>query len=215
MKKILPILVFCSGVLVSTSALADFEFVELVVNVIKQIEANEQTVQRIKQTIETTKNKIAQGPLGSIISEIKKISAEDLLRPKNKQPTAVAEGLNSDDVKQVEEAYKSTIPNYEKDNQIPTSLAGEAISEEYLRTHLEQLYAYAFTLRTKMERDRQNEREDPVDLPEEGSRSINLLKDETLETSYRMSRLVYMDSALKELQIRLKLRSMYLDKDQE
>ena len=212
MKKLLPILVFCGGVLFSSAALADFEFVELIINVLKQVEAVEQTVQRQKQNIESTINKLAQGPLGSIISEIK-IEVEKA--PNNKQPIAVAEGLNNDNIQEVEEAYKSTIPNYDIDNQIPTSLAGEAANEEYLRTSLEQLYAQAFTLRTTMERDRQNEREDPVDLPETHTRAMELARDESIETINLLKRLLFMESSLDELQIRMKLRGMHIDKDQE
>ena len=67
MKKLLLILFICCGMVLNTPQVrADFEIPELVLNILRQIEAGVQKVQTIAQTVQSEYQKLAQGPLGKI-----------------------------------------------------------------------------------------------------------------------------------------------------
>ena len=92
--------------------------------------------------------------------------------------------------------------NIGKKDQIVVSVANENNNADIMREDLSRLYAYAFTLRTGMAKDRESGDDQPS-LLENNRATMQMLKKETMETARRFTRILDMQSSLNEFQRRL------------
>ncbi len=199
MKKILlTLMALCFWMSVIPDARADFELLETVLSALENIQKKVQVVQEKYQKIESQLNALRQGPLGKLTAissklDFKNISVRTL--------PIVSENIGN--LRNLEKAIqKGTMANLGKKNQIILSAANEKNNADIMREDLSRLYAYAFTLRTSMARDRQNENDSPSIL-ENNRATKQMLKKETMETARRFTRILDMQSSLNEFQRRL------------
>lgn len=199
MKKILlTLMALCFWMSVIPDARADFELLETVLSALENIQKKVQVVQEKYQKIESQLNALRQGPLGKLTAissklDFKNISVRTL--------PIVSENIGN--LRNLEKAIqKGTMANLGKKNQIILSAANEKNNADIMREDLSRLYAYAFTLRTSMARDRQNENDSPSIL-ENNRATKQMLKKETMETARRFTRILDMQSSLNEFQHRL------------
>ena len=199
MKKILlTLMALCFWMSVIPDARADFELLETVLSALDNIQKKVQVVQEKYQKIESQLNALRQGPLGKLTAissklDFKNISVRTL--------PIVSENIGN--LRNLEKAIqKGTMANLGKKNQIILSAANEKNNADIMREDLSRLYAYAFTLRTSMARDHQNENDSPSIL-ENNRATKQMLKKETMETARRFTRILDMQSSLNEFQRRL------------
>ena len=199
MKKILlTLMALCFWMSVIPDARADFELLETVLSALENIQKKVQVVQEKYQKIESQLNALRQGPLGKLTAissklDFKNISVRTL--------PIVSENIGN--LRNLEKAIqKGTMANLGKKNQIILSAANEKNNADIMREDLSRLYAYAFTLRTCMARDHQNEKDSPSIL-ENNRATKQMLKKETMETARRFTRILDMQSSLNEFQRRL------------
>jgi|GEM_PF-620374 len=199
MKKILlTLLALCFWMSVIPDARADFELVETVLSVIENIQKKAQVIQEKYQKIESQLNALRQGPLGKLFEVSSKLNFKNI--PVRTLPI-VSENLGN--LRNLEKAIqKGTMANIGKKDQIVVSVANENNNADIMREDLSRLYAYAFTLRTGMAKDRQSEDDQPS-LLENNRATKQMLKKETMETARRFTRILDMQSSLNEFQRRL------------
>ena len=199
MKKVLlTLLALCFWMSVIPDARADFELVETVLSVIENIQKKAQVIQEKYQKIESQLNALRQGPLGKLFEVSSKLNFKNI--PVRTLPI-VSENLGN--LRNLEKAIqKGTMANIGKKDQIVVSVANENNNADIMREDLSRLYAYAFTLRTGMAKDRQSEDDQPS-LLENNRATKQMLKKETMETARRFTRILDMQSSLNEFQRRL------------
>lgn len=199
MKKVLlTLLALCFWMSVIPDARADFELVETVLSVIENIQKKAQVIQEKYQKIESQLNALRQGPLGKLFEVSSKLNFKNI--PVRTLPI-VSENLGN--LRNLEKAIqKGTMANIGKKDQIVVSVANENNNADIMREDLSRLYAYAFTLRTGMAKDRQSEDNQPS-LLENNRATKQMLKKETMETARRFTRILDMQSSLNEFQRRL------------
>ncbi len=199
MKKILlTLLALCFWMSVIPDARADFELVETVLSVIENIQKKAQVIQEKYQKIESQLNALRQGPLGKLFEVSSKLNFKNI--PVRTLPI-VSENLGN--LRNLEKAIqKGTMANIGKKDQIVVSVANENNNADIMREDLSRLYAYAFTLRTGMAKDRESGDDQPS-LLENNRATKQMLKKETMETARRFTRILDMQSSLNEFQRRL------------
>ena len=157
-----------------------------------------QVIQEKYQKIESQLNALRQGPLGKLFEVSSKLNFKNI--PVRTLPI-VSENLGN--LRNLEKAIqKGTMANIGKKDQIVVSVANENNNADIMREDLSRLYAYAFTLRTGMAKDRQSEDDQPS-LLENNRATKQMLKKETMETARRFTRILDMQSSLNEFQRRL------------
>ncbi len=199
MKKILlTLMALCFWMSVIPDARADFELLETVLSALENIQKKVQVVQEKYQKIESQLNALRQGPLGKLTAISSKLNFKNI---SVRTLPIVSENIGN--LRNLEKAIqKGTMANLGKKNQIILSAANEKNNADIMREDLSRLYAYAFTLRTSMARDRQNENDSPSIL-ENNRATKQMLKKETMETARRFTRILDMQSSLNEFQRRL------------
>ncbi len=199
MKKVLlTLLALCFWMSVIPDARADFELVETVLSVIENIQKKAQVIQEKYQKIESQLNALRQGPLGKLFEVSSKLNFKNI--PVRTLPI-VSENLGN--LRNLEKAIqKGTMANIGKKDQIVVSVANENNNADIMREDLSRLYAYAFTLRTGMAKDRESGDDQPS-LLENNRATKQMLKKETMETARRFTRILDMQSSLNEFQRRL------------
>lgn len=199
MKKILlTLMALCFWMSVIPDARADFELLETVLSALENIQKKVQVVQEKYQKIESQLNALRQGPLGKLTAISSKLNFKNI---SVRTLPIVSENIGN--LRNLEKAIqKGTMANLGKKNQIILSAANEKNNADIMREDLSRLYAYAFTLRTSMARDHQNENDSPSIL-ENNRATKQMLKKETMETARRFTRILDMQSSLNEFQRRL------------
>ena len=184
MKKILlTLMALCFWMSVIPDARADFELLETVLSALENIQKKVQVVQEKYQKIESQLNALRQGPLGKLTAISSKLDFKNI------------------SVRTATTRWKKSEKRNKK-NQIILSAANEKNNADIMREDLSRLYAYAFTLRTSMARDHQNENDSPSIL-ENNRATKQMLKKETMETARRFTRILDMQSSINEFQRRL------------
>lgn len=199
MKKILlTLMAFCFWMSVIPDARADFELLETVLSALENIQKKVQVVQEKYQKIESQLNALRQGPLGKLTEISSKLNFNNV---SVRTLPIVSENIGN--LRGLEKAIQTgTMANIGKKDQILVSAANEKNNADIMREDLCRLYAYAFTLRTGMARDRQNEN-DSASILENNRATKQMLKKETMESARRFNRILDMQSSLNEFQRRL------------
>lgn len=199
-KQLLIALIIGFGIFSYSEAHADFEFVETVLSALENVQKKYQVIQEQYQKIESQANALRQGPLGVLDSVSSKLNFEKI--PVQALPI-ISENIGS--VQGLEKAIqKGTMANVGTANQIQTSIANEQNNADIMREDVSRLYAYAFTLRTNMAKNRQEEDDDSPATLSNNRATKQMIEKETMETARHLSNILDMQSALEELQRRIK-----------
>ena len=226
MKKNLLTLTLIFGIFASFPAKADFEGIQTVFTVIENITKKVDNV--YGKVIDVTEKikALRSGQFGPIdINKIKGIadkaketltggSLKEKIQARFKKGD-ILKGLESNDGKTIEEGIiNETVPKYTDKEQTETFLATEDANSIVLRENLSRLYAYAFTLRTNLAKER--EENDDTPLTTTDSREILALANkEALESARRFNRILDMQSSKTAIEILLLLKSSSQEEDKE
>jgi len=221
MKKLLLISAVCLGLLNVPQAYADFEAVENTLTQLEKLQKKAQVLQQKYQKIQSAYNSARQGDFGAL-----KTVSSDLGFDKVdvKMPKVIADNVqNKGDLEKAIE--KGTLPNYTDKDQVATHVAAKELNENMMREDLARMYAYAFTLRTNLAKERK-EKSDEIQpsaqvrgggTAEDGSDSgtLDRMKKETLESARRLNRIVDMQSSMEEFTLRLMARTLSVSVDED
>ena len=226
MKKNLLTLTLIFGIFASFPAKADFEGIQTVFTVIENITKKVDNV--YGKVIDVTEKikALRSGQFGPIdINKIKGIadkaketltggSLKEKIQARFKKGD-ILKGLESNDGKTIEEGIiNETVPKYTDKEQTETFLATEDANSIVLRENLSRLYAYAFTLRTNLAKER--EENDDTPLTTTDSREILALANkEALESARRFNRILDMQSSKTAIEILLLLKYSSQEEDKE
>lgn len=209
MKKTLLIFVVCLGVLFAKLSYADFEAVETTLTVLEKGQKKAEVIQEKYKKIESAYNSLRQGDLGPLadLANEYKIEKVNVLQF-NKLAGITKQG----DMQSAIET--ETIPNYTNKNQIETYNEAQEINDAILREDLARLYAFAFTLRTDMARENK-ERDDEAKQTDNAREMLQLANEEATESSKRINRIVDMISSRYEINLRIVLKTLSIDVEDE
>lgn len=203
MKKLLLISAVCLGLLYVPQAYADFEGVENVLTQLEKLQKKAQVAQKKYQAIESAYNQARQGVLGVI-----EVASSDLNFEKVGANMVKVVADNVGDMSSLESAIeKGTIPNYTDKNQTETYQAAKEVNDNILRKDIARLYAYAFTLRTNLAKERA-EKKDELDPSSDSRDMLRRANKEAMESARRLNRIVDMQSSMEEFTLRLMARSL-------
>lgn len=209
MKKTLLIFVVSLGVLFAEQSYADFEGVETVLTQLEKLQKKAEVVQEKYKKIESAINSVRQGDFGPITDLAKEYNIDKVA---TKQFNKLAGITKPDDMQTAIEA--ETIPNYTNENQVDTYNEIQEINNAILREDLSRLYAYAFTLRTNMSKENK-ERDDEAKQTDDAREMLKLANEEAEESAQRMNRIVDMISSRYELDLRMVLKSLSVDVEED
>lgn len=232
MKKNLLTLVLFFSIFISFPAKADFEAIQTVLTVIENVTKKVETIYgKVIKVVEEVK-KIRSGQIGpvninNIVSKVGSIAADvqelanggggTLVKKfaARVKKGAISKGLEDNDKKAIEDGIVSeTIPIYTDKSQTETYQAMEDANAKILREDVSRLYAYAFTLRTNLAKEREENDDTPVEATD--SREIlTLANKEALESARRFNRILDMQSSRSAIYLRLLLRTMSKNEDEE
>lgn len=221
MKKLLLISAVCLGLLNVPLAYADFEAVENTLTQLEKLQKKAQVLQQKYQKIQAAYNSVRQGDFGALTG----ISSDlgfDKVDVKMPQILAGSIGNKGDLEKAI---VKGTFPNYTKKDQVATHQAAKELGENMMREDLARMYAYAFTLRTNLAKERQTKKDDPEPSTQtrgsgsssdgEDSGTLQRLEKETMESARRLNRIVDMQSSMEEFKLRLMARTLSASVDED
>lgn len=221
MKKILLISAVCLGLLNIPQAYADFEAVENTLTQLEKLQKKAQVLQQKYQKIQSAYNAARQGDFGAL----KTVSSDLGFDKVNvKLPKVLADKVQNKG--ELEKAIeKDTLPNYEHKDQVATHMAAKKLNEDMMREDLARMYAYAFTLRTNLAKERK-EKSDEIQpsakvrgsgTTEDGSDSgtLDRTKKEVMESARRLNRIVDMQSAMEEFTLRLMARTLSVSVEED
>lgn len=221
MKKLLLISAVCLGLLNVPQARADFEAVENTLTQLEKLQKKAQVLQQKYQKIQSAYNSVRQGDFGAL-----KTVSSDLGFDKVdiKMPKVIADNVqNKGNLEKAIE--KETLPNYTDKDQVATHVAAKELNENMMREDLARMYAYAFTLRTNLAKERE-EKNDEIQpsaqvrgggTAEDGSDSgtLDRMKKEALESARRLNRIVDMQSSMEEFTLRLMARTLSVSVEED
>ena len=209
MKKALLIFVVSLGVLFTKQSYADFEGVETVLTQLEKVQKKAEVVQEKYKKIEAAINSVRQGVFGPIADLAKEYNIDKVA---TKQFNKLSGITNPADMQSAIET--ETIPNYTNENQTETYNEAQEINNAILREDLSRLYAYAFTLRTNMAKENK-ERDDEAKQTDDAREMLKLANEEAEESAQRMNRIVDMISSRYELDLRMVLKSLSVDVEED
>lgn len=209
MKKALLIFVVSLGVLFTKQSYADFEGVETVLTQLEKVQKKAEVVQEKYKKIEAAINSVRQGEFGPIADLAKEYNIDKVA---TKQFNKLSGITNPADMQSAIET--ETIPNYTNENQTETYNEAQEINNAILREDLSRLYAYAFTLRTNMAKENK-ERDDEAKQTDDAREMLKLANEEAEESAQRMNRIVDMISSRYELDLRMVLKSLSVDVEED
>ncbi len=209
MKKALLIFVVSLGVLFTKQSYADFEGVETVLTQLEKVQKKAEVVQEKYKKIEAAINSVRQGEFGPIADLAKEYNIDKVA---TKQFNKLSGITNPADMQSAIET--ETIPNYTNENQTETYNEAQEINNAILREDLSRLYAYAFTLRTNMSKENK-ERDDEAKQTDDAREMLKLANEEAEESAQRMNRIVDMISSRYELDLRMVLKSLSVDVEED
>ncbi|MBO7556303.1 MAG: hypothetical protein J6T72_02770 [Alphaproteobacteria bacterium] len=232
MKKNLLTLVLFFSLIVSYPARADFEAIQTVLTVIENVSKKIDNVYGKVIKVQEEIKKIRSGQIGpininNIVSKVSNAvaTAKELASggggtlvkkfAAKVKKGAISQGLENKDKKAIEDGIVSeTIPIYTDEAQTETFQAMEDANSRILREDLARLYAYAFTLRSNLAKEREENDDTPLETTD--SREILALANkEALESARRFNRILDMQSSKSTIYLRLLLRTMSKNADDE
>ncbi len=199
MKKLI-VGILLTSLLTVTKAYADFEFIETTLGKVEDIQKKAQNVQEKLKKIEAQINALRQGDFGPLEELVSGITNEVKVDVKMLNPLSEKAGDNQG----MEDAFEENlIPQYTDENQDETYLAYQETINATYRENLARLYAYALTLRTNMEKTRQENSSDDEPANADDSREIlqKHATKEATENARRMAHIWDMQSSILELYI--------------
>ena len=211
MKKILlTLLIVCFGMSIVPEAKADFEIVETILSVIENIQKKAQVIEEKYQKIESQINALRQGPLGKLKAISSKLNFDKI---SIRTLPIISENIGN--MHDLEKAIqKGTMANLGKKNQVAAAIANESNNADILREDLSRLYAYAFTLRTNMAKDRREQSDEPSILSNNRA-TKQMVEKESMETARRITRIFDMQSAVTDFHHRLLAENLRVPDDED
>ena len=209
MKKALLIFVVSLGVLFAKHSYADFEPLETTFTQLEKIQKKGQVVQEKYEQIESAFNSLRQGDFGPMAELAKEYKIDKIA---TKQFNKFAGITNPADM--VTTITTETMPNYTEGNQVDAYNEMQEINNAILREDLSRLYAYAFTLRTNMAKENK-ERDGEAKQTDNSREMMQLANQEAQESAQRMNRIVDMISSRYELDLRLTLKTLSAEVDED
>ena len=226
MKKNLLTLVLIFSLGFIAEARADFEAIQTVFTVIENVTKKIDNVYgKVTSTVEKIKA-IRAGQIGPI--DLKKIkgyvdqgkelltggSLKDKIAAKIKSGS-ILKGLEDKNMQDIEKGIiEEMVPLYTNEKQTETYLKFEEINNKILQENLSRLYAYAFTLRTNLSKERKENDDTPLATTD--SREIlGLANKEALESARRINRILDMQASKDEINIQLMIRTESRKQDEE
>ncbi len=195
----------------SGCAYADFEAVETTLGKLEDVQKQAQNVQEELKKVQAALNAARQGDFGPL-KEVK----SGILNDKKfdvKMIGPIAEKVG--DVKELEGAVEENIiPQYTDKDQDKTYFINKDTTDAIRRENLSRMYAYAFTLRTNMNKTRTENSNDDKPVEAEDSREIlqSAATKEAMENARRFAHIWDMQSAIYELQL-IELAQEFSNKD--
>lgn len=209
MKKTLLIFIVSLGALFAKQSYADFEAVETTLTQLEKVQKKAEVIQEKYKKIESAINSVRQGDFGPISDLAKEYKIDKIA---TKQFNKLAGKANPSELQEALE--KETIPNYTNENQVDSYNKMQEINNAILREDLSRLYAYAFTLRTNMAKENK-ERDDEAKQTDDAREMLKLANEEAEESAQRMNRIVDMISSRYELDLRMVLKSLRVDVEED
>lgn len=183
-----------------SEALADFEALETTLGKLEDVQKEAQNVQEQLKEVQAKLNALRQGDFGQlsgISSSIQNLGKVDL-----KLISSVADKVG--DVDGLKQAVASTmLPQYEDKDQSSTYIETRNAVNAVRRENLSRMYAYALTLRTNMEKNRQEGGIQDTPVSAENSREIlqSATTKEAMENARRVAHIWDMQASIDELKL--------------
>ncbi len=197
-------------------ARADFEAIQTVFTVIENVTKKIDNVFSKIQEVTTEIHRIRTGIEGKI-EKIKNLVEEgkDLLTGGGLKDKILARfkignilnGLENNNIRDIERGIlEETVALYTNEKQTETYMKIKDTNAKILKEDLSRMYAYAFTLRTNLAKERKENDDTPVVATD--SREIYALANkEALESARRLNRILDMQASKASIEMRIKLRT--------
>ena len=209
MKKTLLIFVVCLGLLFVKQSYADFEAVETTLTQLEKLEKKAQVIQEKYEKIESAYNSARQGDFGPIKGLVQEYKIDKFAVKQFKKLAGIHKPADLQSAIEAE-----TIPNYTDENQTETYDEMQEINNNILREDLSRLYAYAFTLRTRMAKENK-ERDDEAKQTDDSREMMKLANEEAEESKIRINNIIDMISSRYEIDLRIALRTLSVDAEED
>lgn len=203
--------VFALALCCGGPAYADFEAVETVLGKLEDLQKEAQNVQEELKAVQAKINAVRQGefgPLEDIKSNIPNVAKVDV-----KMIGPIADKVG--DVKSLEGAVaENMMPQYTDKDQSQTYIDTKLRVDAIRRENLARMYAYALTLRTNMQKTRDEGASLDKPVTAEDSREIlqSAATKEAMENARRFSHIWDMQASIDELAL-IEMSLRYADKD--
>lgn len=226
MKKNLLTLVLIFSLGFVVEARADFEGIQTVFTVIEGVTKKIDNVYGKVQSVVEKVKAIRAGQIGPInLNKIKGYveQGKELLTGGSLKEKVTArfkfgnilKGVEGNNTRDIEQGIiEETVPLYTDEAQAETYIKFKEINDKILQENIARLYAYAFTLRTNLSKERKENDDTPLATTD--SREIyGLANKEALESARRLNRILDMQASKDEINIQLMIRTESRRQDEE
>jgi hypothetical protein len=208
MKKTLFIFTMLLSFICISNAYADFEAVETTLGKVEKLQREGQNVQEKLKQVQAEINAERQGASGALgkvetaIPNVKKVDVSHL--------PDVAGAVEGKDKQQLGKAVEENfVPDYSDPDKSKVFEETKAKEEANKRNNAVRMYAYAFTLRTNMEKTRKEEKNKDEEINADDGRSpLRAANEVAAESARRMAHIWDMQASLTELNLSILIQEL-------
>lgn len=198
MKKTLLIFTIILGVGWIGEAYADTEAVEMTLSRLEVLQKQAQNVQEKLKEGQAKLNETRQGvygKLGAVTTKIENVKNMDI-----KVLDSMKEAIEKNNSKDVEDSIEQElIANYTNQDQNKTFIDNKDKVDAVKRENVSRLYAYAFTVRSNMQKTRNEPEQDPDIEMLKGREGVQAVNQQVVKAVRRLINIWDMQASLNEL----------------